>query len=207
MARLVFEVGKQNEFLNKVQKDLNLDVKGVANVLGLSARSYRDWLREKTLGRKDSLNLLSKLSGVRMPRVVDEREEFWSGRVKGRFGGLRTYELYGPPGSILSRVIGGRVSQEKRRKNPEFYRSIGCNVAKESVVPKYSEQLAEIVGVILGDGGITNNQLKISLNSEADSGYDIFYKICFLSYLNYKLVSLREKMQKQLTCLCRELTL
>ncbi|OGD83776.1 hypothetical protein A2572_01000 [Candidatus Collierbacteria bacterium RIFOXYD1_FULL_40_9] len=101
-------------------------------------------------------------------------------------------------GGGQGRSKGGVNSQINRRVNPIHYRNLGCNVAKESVTPKHSELLAETVGVILGDGGITNNQLKITLNSVLTWGMIAFYKIYFQNCLNFRLKSLREKERKLL---------
>ena len=62
----------------------------------------------------------------------------------------------------------------RRKLNPQLYKERGCNIAIESLRPKNSNKLAEIVGVILGDGGMTYNQLRITLNSEKDFDYAIY---------------------------------
>jgi intein/homing endonuclease len=47
-------------------------------------------------------------------------------------------------------------------------------VQKEIRIPEYSHTLAEMTGIILGDGGVTERQLKITLNSLDDSEYFYF---------------------------------
>lgn len=174
MARLVFKKGDQSRFLTEAQKVLRYSVGEMASVIGIAERSYRYWLNEKVLGRKDKLYKISNISQTELPKIVEEREEFWSGRVNGSIGGKKRFSLYGVPGNPLSRIKGGQISQRKRRELPDYYRSLGCNVAKKFIEPKHSEKLAEIVWIILGDGGITQNQLKVTLNSEADLGYDSY---------------------------------
>lgn len=41
-------------------------------------------------------------------------------------------------------------------------------------LPTYSEMLAEFTGIMLGDGGITHNQLTITLNKDDDREYILF---------------------------------
>jgi hypothetical protein len=74
-------------------------------------------------------------------------------------------------GTLESRIKGGKISQQRRRENPEKYRKLGCIVRKNFVVPKYSETFAELVGIILGDGAISRYQVRISLDSNRDKGY------------------------------------
>ncbi len=66
---------------------------------------------------------------------------------------------------------GGLISQQRRKIDPDYYRSLGCVVANEFLKPLPSERLAEFVGIVLGDGGLTRSQLHITLNSEADKEY------------------------------------
>lgn len=80
--------------------------------------------------------------------------------------------------SIEAKRKGGFVSQQRRRENPEFYRNLGCKVRNNIKTPEKSEKLAEFIGVVLGDGGLTKYQLKITLNSEADMEYAVY--ICDL---------------------------
>lgn len=77
-------------------------------------------------------------------------------------------------GGVEGRRKGGIVSQQKRRLFPQHYASLGCNVAKTVKSPRKNYLLSEIIGIILGDGGITNNQLSITLNAEKDINYDIY---------------------------------
>jgi hypothetical protein len=69
------------------------------------------------------------------------------------------------------RIKGGVISQQRRRDNPQYYRFLGCNIAHEFQLPPYSASLAELVGIILGDGGISQSQLHITLNAVADQSY------------------------------------
>jgi len=149
--------------------NVNSDYLGI--IVNISGRSFRDWINERTLGEKNKLVYLSKISGILLPDVVDEREEWWSGKINGRSGALARMKLYGPPGVGWGRKKGGQISQLRRRENPEKYRVLGCNVSRQFKLPRKTKLLAEFFGIILGDGGLTNAQLKIILNSVADCKY------------------------------------
>ena len=79
-------------------------------------------------------------------------------------------------GGIEGRRRGGCVSQLRRKQYPLYYIELGCNVAKTSLIPNRSRCLSEIIGSILGDGGLTSNQLHITLNSEKDADYCIYLR-------------------------------
>lgn len=79
-------------------------------------------------------------------------------------------------GGAIGRSLGGRNSQLCRKINPGYYRKRGCNVAIDCKFPEKSDALAEIVGVILGDGGLSYNQLHITLNSIKDHNYCFYLK-------------------------------
>lgn len=77
-------------------------------------------------------------------------------------------------GTIESRIKGGKVSQQRRRENPEKYRALGCIVKKKFITPSYSKDLAELAGIILGDGAISNYQVRITLDRNRDKEYADF---------------------------------
>ena len=77
-------------------------------------------------------------------------------------------------GTIESKIKGGKMSQQRRREDPEKYRQLGCNVRKIFKPPRYSKELAEVIGIILGDGSISKYQVRISLDRHRDREYAEF---------------------------------
>jgi len=57
------------------------------------------------------------------------------------------------------------------RKNPEFAKKCGVVIRKKMNVPSYSADLAEFIGIMLGDGGMSFYQINITVNSETDKEY------------------------------------
>ena len=55
MSRLVFVKGEQRKFLQKVGCVLGLGSDELGKIVGISGRSFRDWVSEKVLGKKESL--------------------------------------------------------------------------------------------------------------------------------------------------------
>ena len=75
-------------------------------------------------------------------------------------------------------------------------------------LPQESPRLAELMGIIFGDGGINNNwQLTITLNSEADSKYS-YYVIYLLKTLFKISVAVRKRpCGKTLVLVCSSMNL
>jgi len=105
-------------------------------------------------------------------------------------GGIALYTKNG--------VVGD--SEESRRKRWQiWWQSVG-RLRKDSVtsaryvrLPKYSEQLAEFAGVMLGDGGVSKYFVAISLHSETDKLY-----AKFVSSLIKNLFGVSPKIYKRL---------
>ncbi len=79
-------------------------------------------------------------------------------------------------GTIDSRIKGGKISQQRRREYPEKYRALGCKVKKVFIQPEYSTAFAEFIGIVLGDGAISNYQVRITLDRYRDREYANFVK-------------------------------
>ncbi len=83
------------------------------------------------------------------------------------------YEKYG--------MIGGDPEKRKRKwlqwwnRKGKFNLS-NCFIPKEISGPKKSVELAEFVGIIMGDGGITQRQVTVTLNYKTDKEYITFVK-------------------------------
>lgn len=105
-----------------------------------------------------------------MPEIIEEREDFWTKKY-ARKGALARLKKYGPPGTPKGRRKGGLISQQKRRENPDYYRKIGVIVRGKIRIPKFTLQLAEFFGTVLGDGSLTRDQCSIYFNMKKDVEY------------------------------------
>lgn len=171
MGRIRFKRGEQRAWVEEILEKSGLLVDDLAKLCGVSVRTIRDWRREKFTIFEDSCRLLSQEFGVKIPKEVTLLSKYWYVAKGAKRGGLQALKLYGPPGTKEGRIKGGLMSQQRRRDDPEKYRLLGCNIPKDFKLLKKSEMLAEMVGIILGDGGITNCQLKVTLNSETDGEF------------------------------------
>ena len=118
-----------------------------------------------------SLSQLCRLAKLPRPRRITLLSEHWSVQKASRLGGRRHVELYGNPGTAAGRARGGQNAQKRFRSNPEYFRQRGVAVRKEIVQPPRSADLAEWIGIVLGDGGMTRYQVTISLNHTLEAKY------------------------------------
>lgn len=77
-------------------------------------------------------------------------------------------------GGAVGRSLGGRNSQLNRRANPDFYRSLGCLMPNVFHRPNKSQKLAELIGIVLGDGGLTRDQCQITLSFKDDREFAVY---------------------------------
>lgn len=186
MSRLIFEPGELHNFIASARKELPLLREELARKLGISGRTLADWQREKYLPDQEKLELLSKISKIPLPTPKEKRVDWWSGQVNGRAGSLACIKKYGCTFTYKQQVMGGHISQIKRKENPEFYKALGCPIPRSFIFPKSnSNQLAEFVGILLGDGCIRSNQVSITLNSIADKQYIQYVKQLIIDLFQY----------------------
>lgn len=166
MSRIVFKKGKQREFLASVKHVTGLSFSKIGKLCGNHPRSLSDWYVEKVLISESVANIISNFSGVKLPDIMEIRSDYWSKKQAGSIGGKNNIKLNGNPGTILGRKKGGArsVKVNKIRKTNFIQR-------KEFDFPEKSCLLAEFFGIMLGDGGITKNQISITLNKNSDADY------------------------------------
>jgi len=169
--RWVFADDDQVSFFKEIKEKSGLSNEVLGSFIGVSGRSFGDWVNRKTLPSKEGVLRLGQKFKIMVPKILEEREEFWSGRIHGRKAALKRLKIYGPPGTPEGRRKGGLVSWQRRRENPDVYRKLGCIVGNKFIKPKKSEDLAEFVGIVLGDGCLTKDQCQISLNMIDDKEY------------------------------------
>lgn len=169
--RLKFLSGEQREFLLEVEKRSGLSGKDLAGQVGIVGRSYRDWRREKLNMSVTAARIFCERYGVELPEkeeTLRSRADEYMSRM-GKIGGYRCLALYGSPGTLEGRRRGGRRAMDLCRALGKVPR------AKEFTTPRgYSAALAEFVGAFLGDGGLTDAMVAITLNGEADKGYVLY---------------------------------
>lgn len=186
MPRIIFKDHNQTEFLSKIKLLSGLSTAELSVFCGVSARTFRDWLRGKfSISERALLALTNKFS-LSLPQNIEVVGDFWYTAKGARKGALRRLELYGPPGTQEGRKKGGIISQLRRKANPDYYKLLGCNLRKDFKTIKPSVDFAEVAGIILGDGGISTGQLRISVSSIVDRDYAKYVTHLFERIFGYK---------------------
>lgn len=158
----------QKKYFLLVEKKSNLNVNQLANDFGVTGRTYRDWRRGKfALPQKIAYQVYERY-GIPFPCSMEGAEKDWK-RAKVRaaqIGGIARYSKYGRFSTPEGCAKGGH-------KALEILRARGViPYAKPFFPPQdYSEELAEFVGILLGDGHIETGQWSITINSIADKQY------------------------------------
>ncbi len=139
----------------------------LANILVIHQRTLRDWKRGKFTFPKDSLDTLIKLAAVDSKQLeIDILPTWWHNKDAGKAGGRKYVAKYGVPGTQQSRKSGGVASYNKRRwAEDDIY------ARNQIVTPIDSYNLAEFVGLMIGDGSVGLYQISITLNNKTDVEY------------------------------------
>jgi len=178
MARVIFKKNKQSKFLEKVKFTSGLSTEKLASICNVCNRTFKDWSKGKFNISYKALLILVKKVNLPLPKDIRIVEDYWYVKKGARKGVLRRIQLYGGIGTPEGRKKGGIVSQVRRKENPEKYRLLGCNVRKDFKINNSSVKFTEAAGIILGDGAITNNQIRITSSGLFDREYAMF--ICDL---------------------------
>lgn len=176
--RVTFPQGKQRNLLSKMQDQLNLNLKEFAKIAGISVRSMIDWKREKFSMSLPALKRLCRKTRIPLPKNIKIKDSFWYVNKGAKIGGVTMYKRY--------RRVGGDPEYRKKRwrewweKEGRYRKDLITAVTKPIKKPAFSSKLAELIGILLGDGGITRRQVTITLNKYDDKEYANYVRNLFV---------------------------
>lgn len=159
------EVARGDLFESLTKRGLN--VREIAIHLNIHERTVRDWRRGKYTIPREHFQLLTELAGEQfVAGEVIVVPRWWYTSAAGHKGGKAYLAKYGAAGTAKSRRAGGQSSYAKRKLHAnDIYARISI------VKPERSNELAEFVGIMLGDGHVDRYQITITLDSETDREY------------------------------------
>ena len=165
--RIKFLSGKQKEFLEKVYKVSGLNTNKLAEFAKVHPRSFMDWKREKLTMTLSAAELFCEMFKISLPERKESLILRWqkTKQEAGRIGGVERFKRHGSPATEEGRRKGGIKALANFRRNGIVPR---VKIYKQ---PVFSQELAEYVGIMLGDGGLTLGQCTVTLNSIADREY------------------------------------
>lgn len=170
-------------FANKNQRDLyfstlkiesNLSWLELCRILGVKERMLRFW-RSGVLSTPKSLGeRIQQAYGIRLPRNVQIVPLYRHLKEASRKGALIRYKLYGNPGTPEGRKRGGLNSLKSLK-----LRSTNFKFLKPVFKPRHSNKFAELIGILIGDGGISPFQVRVTLGLKTDKEYAHYVKLLF----------------------------
>ena len=171
MTRVVFKKGNLDQYLSLCKATMNMSLPQLAQTISVERHTLNDWRRSKKLPNLEKLTKLSTFTKIQLPKIIEIKPENWGGSV----GAIHRQKLYGCTLTHADRVKAGTNSQQRRRENPDYFASMGCNIAQTYALPiNQTRELAELVGILLGDGSIRLSQFTITLNSVEDKEYSSY---------------------------------
>ncbi|MBP9687005.1 MAG: hypothetical protein KBD66_04370 [Candidatus Doudnabacteria bacterium] len=143
----------------------------LAEPFSLSERTLREWARGTYTPSYPVVRTLSQTFAVPLPLSLQIVPAYWHIPLHAKKAGLARVRLHGAPGDRESRRRGGIASQKQKQENPAAYPNSKWVLRKIAHPLTLSTQLAELCGILLGDGGITKNQIKVTLHHTDDAAY------------------------------------
>lgn len=169
--RIVLPKGRQRVFLNRILERVSL--KKAADLCGVSQRTIRDWRREKFLMDANAVKVLCRKTHIPFPQKTKLLDQYWYTSKGAKRGWEVVYKRYG-------RVP---VDEEYRKKKwfewwerEGQFRTNLITTQRPIKAPRFSAEVAEFVGIMMGDGGISSNQIVITLHKHDDKEYSLFVK-------------------------------
>ncbi len=163
--------GDQEKFILLIKDSTGFPYLELAKISKVGARQFREWRREKSTISLYAFKTLCEIAGISEPKNIEIIDAYEHTSRAGKLGGIKVFEKYKKlPFSEEQRLEGWKkwwATTGKLNLNPILIR-------KEVTFPKKSSELAEICGILIGDGGITKYQINITLNSETDKLYSKF---------------------------------
>ena len=141
----------------------------VAKFAGVHSRTFNGWRREEYLMPFVVATKLADEANITLPKNAKLEDRYWYTRVGAKAGWEVVKDKYG-------RVP---VNEEYRqRKWREWWEKTGKHTAHKIInrpksfkKPRLSRDLAEFVGIMIGDGGMSERQLNITLHHIDDYAY------------------------------------
>ncbi len=166
MDRIIFKKNKQRKFIKTVQQKSELSFFEIGKICGKHGKTINGWALERTSMPYECAIKLAKKFSIDLPYDVEIKKVFWYAAQSGKKGGLLSQKKYGNPGTKKGRQLGGKHSAETHRKKKTAFKQ-----RKKINIPTLSKNLAEFIGIILGDGSITKYQVTISISNLVDQDY------------------------------------
>lgn len=166
--RVFFPKGGQSRFLSRSKDELGMSWKELAEVAGAGTKTLSGWRDESFTMSLSALRSICRKRKCPMPDGIELRDAYWYVSKGAKAGGEALLKKYGR--------VGGDEAYRKAKWR-EWWEHEG-KFDRDSIThpapfrkPRHSVALAEFVGIMLGDGGISEHQMTVTLNGVTDQKY------------------------------------
>lgn len=155
-------------FNTRVLKGINL--KEVAHEMGFSVRMLNDWKRGKYSLPYEAFKYLKNNAKLNDDDLSPHfLSDFWHISDAARKGAFARMKLHGHVATTEGRKAGGYASLVTH-----FTKHTGFKMLKQIYKPVHSESFAELMGILFGDGHVSDYQVGITTNSQTDKAHGLF---------------------------------
>lgn len=168
MSRIFFlEETSRKKYFTSLSKLSGLPLKLLSQRIGISRRQLTDIKRGKYSLPSLTAKKINEEFGLNLPKDVEVKNDHWHTKEAGKIGLKKHFEIYGSsPSTFESRRKGGLNSLKTHKlKNTGFF------LIKEIKIPLKNTKLAELMGALAGDGGLSSKQMNFYLNLKKDQPY------------------------------------
>lgn len=150
-------------------EEKGLKLHDIAQVTQVSVRTVSDWKRGKYTIPSVHYETLSQIVSLK-PNFSGAKvlNDWWSNSKAGKIGAEVRMDRHGALGTPEGRSLGGKNSYKNRRGRLDIF------TKKEIIRPVKDERFAELIGILIGDGGMTKYQISVTTNSIVDYQYTLF---------------------------------
>lgn len=170
--RIIFAPGEQKKFLETVRQELKANTKELARLAGVHVRSVNDWEREKFSIPLSAVQRFCQEASISFPRNTKVKDPFWYTSKGAKYGWEVVVKKYGK--IPVDEEYRKRRWHEWWEEEGKFKRHPIINVFSPVDFPIRSAKLAEFVGILLGDGGISSRQITITLHKDDDRHFAVY---------------------------------
>ncbi len=174
--RLILSDMDREAFFDSIGKLSGKSWLGIAADSGAHRRSLFGWRKGRQTIPLSFVEFAEKNYGVMRPKEGKIIDDSWLKRQAGMLGGKARIRIHGNPGTEKGRRLGGLRGIEKQKNLGMPYFS-----PRPVSIPAHSDALAECIGIILGDGGISERQICVTVSKIDEQEYAVFIRSLFES--------------------------
>lgn len=146
-----------------------LGVNQIAELSGVTARTVRNWRSGKYTVPSEQHRRMSVFLNGQGLSETETLPDWWNNKEAGRKGHVVQTDRHGQLGTLEGRHLGGTTSYERRKDKPGDIFELNMILEAEKSV-----RLAELIGILIGDGCLTKYQMSVALSSLVDLEYAPF---------------------------------